>query len=99
MFSVQLSKPTFINLKIRDYIKESTNKYLEKYLNKSTNFKSTNFKSTNTNYINKLCPWYSNHGIVYDSNDKINLDKIAIIIPLISFFSFLAGYHFSKLTE
>jgi hypothetical protein len=92
MFSLQLSKPLFVNQKIRDYIKESTNKYLEKYLNKPVNY-------------TQKCPLCYNQVMDYDSNAIPNLDKIVPImqiikiIPIISFFSFLAGYHFSKLTK
>jgi hypothetical protein len=90
MFSLQLSKPIFANQKIRDYIKESTNKYLEKYFN------------MHMNHTKKICPLCCKQVIDYDSNDKQKLDKaitIIPIIPIISFFSFLAGYHFSKFTK
>lgn len=84
---LNFNRKQFVNPEISKYIKEQTNKWIQKHSNNSV---STLHGSTIGLSISDL---------VKQKHEDIKLPKCYLIIPFVSLLSFLAGYNLSNIIK
>jgi hypothetical protein len=84
MFALNKHKPYFDDNLVQ-YIKETTNKSIARYMDKHKKEKLTNL-IVHTSAAN-------------DDNDCPNTNTLLVLLPFVSLFSFLAGYYSKRIFE